>query len=107
MPDVVFLYVTHPDADAALALGRSLVGAELAACVNVLPGMMTVYRWQGTIEAGQEAVLIVKTRADLETASRAAIIAAHPYACPCVVTIPIAGGHPDYLAWLTASCRPA
>jgi periplasmic divalent cation tolerance protein len=107
MTGIVFLYVTHPDALAASELGRSLVESELAACVNVLAGMSTVYRWQGSIEEGQEAVMIVKTRADLETAARTAIICAHPYECPCVVTIPVAGGHAAYLDWVARSCRPA
>jgi len=106
MTGIVFLYVTHPDTAAASALGRSLVESELAACVNVFAGMSTVYRWQGVIEEGQEVVMIVKTRADLELAARAAILEAHPYACPCVVTIPIAGGHAAYLDWLARSCRP-
>jgi periplasmic divalent cation tolerance protein len=106
MTGVVFLYVTHPDAAGAETLGRSLVEAEVAACVNVFAGMRTVYRWQGRIEEGVEAVMIVKTRADLEPAARAAIIDAHPYECPCVVTLPIAGGHAAYLDWLAVNCRP-
>jgi periplasmic divalent cation tolerance protein len=105
VPDIVFLYVTHPETEAALALGRALVAAEIAACVNVLSGMRTVYRWEGAIEEGEEAVMIVKTRAALEPAAREAILAAHPYACPCVVTIPVTGGNEAYLAWLAASCR--
>jgi periplasmic divalent cation tolerance protein len=106
MSGIVFLYVTHPDAAAASALGRALVESEVAACVNVFAGMSTVYRWQGVIEEGREAVMIVKTRADLEHAARAAILEAHPYDCPCVVTIPVAGGHAAYLDWLASSCRP-
>ena len=106
MSDVAFLYVTHPDAGQALSLGRTLVADGLAACANVLPGMLCVYRWEDSIEEGAEAVMIVKTRADLAEAAQAAIVAAHPYACPCVVTLPIAGGYPPYLAWLAASCSP-
>jgi periplasmic divalent cation tolerance protein len=107
MSGIVFLYVTHPDEGAASALGRWLVEHDIAACVNVFARMSTVYRWEGRIEAGQEAVMIVKTRADLEPAARAAILEAHPYDCPCIVTIPIAGGHAPYLSWLASSCRPA
>ncbi len=65
MDDIVFVYVTHPDADAALALGRKLVEEGLAGCANVLSGMRTVYRWQGHVEEGSEPVMIVKARADL------------------------------------------
>ncbi len=106
MSDVVFLYVTHPDAEQALSLGRMLVADGLAACANVLPGMLCVYRWEDRIEEGAEAVMIVKTRADLAATAQAAIVAAHPYACPCVVMLPIAGGHAPYLAWLAASGKP-
>jgi periplasmic divalent cation tolerance protein len=107
MTEIVFLYVTHPDAAQAAALGRMLVESQLAACVNLFADMSTVYRWQGAIEEGRETVMIVKTRADLEPASRAAILAAHPYECPCVVTLPVTGGHEPYLAWVASSCRPA
>jgi periplasmic divalent cation tolerance protein len=103
--DVVFLYVTHPDAKQALSLGRMLVADGLAACANVLPGMLSVYRWEDRIEDAEEAVMIVKTRTDLAAAAQAAIVAVHPFACPCVVIIPIAGGHPAYLDWLMKSSR--
>lgn len=105
MSDIVFVYVTHPDADTALALGRKLVEEGLAACANVLPGMKTVYRWQERIEEGTEAVMIVKTRADLMTALQARIISEHPFDCPCVAALPVAGGSPDYLDWISRSCR--
>ncbi len=107
MPDVVFVYVTHPDADAALALGRRLVEEGLAACANVLSGMRTVYRWRGRIEEGTEAVMIVKTRADLMTVLQARIVSEHPYECPCIAALPIAGGSPDYLDWISRACREA
>jgi periplasmic divalent cation tolerance protein len=97
--------VTHPDADTALALGRKLVEEGLAACANVLPGMKTVYRWQERIEEGTEAVMIVKTRADLMTALQARIVSEHPYDCPCVAALAVAGGSPDYLDWISRSCR--
>jgi periplasmic divalent cation tolerance protein len=106
MNDIVFLYVTHPDATQALNLGRLLVEDGLAACANVQPGMLSIYRWQDRIEESAEAVMIVKTRADLEAAARAAIVAAHPYDCPCVVTLPVIGGYPPYLEWLASNCRP-
>ncbi len=107
MAEIVFVYVTHPETDGARALGRALVEVGLAACANVLPDMKTVYRWQGCIEEGGEAVLIVKTRADLVDALKARIRAEHPYDCPCVAVLPVVGGDPGYLAWIAASCRPA
>ncbi len=104
MPDIVFVYVTHPDADAALALGRRLVEEGLAACANVLSGMRTVYHWRGRIEDGNEAVMILKSRADLTVALQARIVSEHPYECPCVVILPVIGGLPDYLDWISHAC---
>jgi periplasmic divalent cation tolerance protein len=109
MTEIVFVYVTHPNADDAFALGRNLVEDGLAACANILPGMRTVYRWQGQIEEGSEAVMIIKTRADLLADLQLRIRAEHPYECPCVAALPVSGGNPDYLDWIARSCgeRPA
>jgi periplasmic divalent cation tolerance protein len=100
----VLLYVTCPDAAQAQTLGRQLVDAALAACVNILPGMHSIYRWQGAVESAAEAVLIVKTTALAKAAAEAFILRNHPYACPCVVEIPVAGGNPAYLAWIAEAC---
>jgi periplasmic divalent cation tolerance protein len=99
--DAVFLYVTCPDAGQAETLGRALVEASLAACVNILPGMRSIYRWQGAVESADEAVMIVKTAQ--APAAQAFILRHHPYDCPCVVVLPLAGGNPDYLTWIAAS----
>jgi len=100
MTEFVFIYVTHPDAAQAAILGRALVEQRLAACVNILPGMQTIYRWNDAIEDGHEAVMIVKTRFTLFEDVRSLILRQHPYECPCIVALPVADGHPDYLAWL-------
>ena len=105
MTGVVFIYVTHPDALAALALGRELVESGLAACANVLPGMTTVYRWQGRTETGSEAVMILKTRAGLVGDVEARIKVAHPYECPCIAALPVTDGSSDYVDWILQSCR--
>jgi periplasmic divalent cation tolerance protein len=102
MDAVVFVYTTWPDAEAAEAVGRELVADKLAACVNILPGMVSVYAWQGAIERAEEAVMIVKTRAALAEAVAAAVRAAHPYETPAIVTLPVAGGDPAYLGWIRA-----
>ncbi len=100
MPEIVFVYVTHPDAAAPAALGRALVEERLVACANILPGMRTVYRWQDRIEDGYEVVMIVKTTAALVPALQQRIRAEHPYECPCIAALPVTGGNPDYLAWI-------
>jgi len=100
MPDLALVYITTIDAVQALAIGRVLVAERLAACINVLPGMTSVYRWQGRIEEAQEAVLIAKTRADQVAALSARVRALHTYHLPCVVALTIADGDPEYLAWI-------
>ncbi len=102
--DIVFVYVTHPDIQSAEAIGHALVETGVAACVNLLPGMRAIYRWEGRIETGQEAVMIIKTRADLLDRVRQSIRAAHPYDCPCIAAFPVADGDPAYLDWIGQSC---
>jgi periplasmic divalent cation tolerance protein len=78
----------------------AVVEERLAACANVLDGMTSVYWWQGTLEQAREAVLILKTRAELIERLSARIKELHPYACPCVVALPIAAGNAAYLGWI-------
>lgn len=100
---VVFAYVTHPEWEGARLLGRRLVERGLAACVNILPGMHSICTWDCAIESGQETVMIVKTTDSLRAALQDAIRDAHPYTCPCIVFIEIAGGHQAYLEWIAGA----
>ena len=106
MTEVVFGYVTAADAETALAIGRTLVEERLAACANILPGMRSVYRWQGAVEEAAETVLIVKTRVDLAPAVQERVVALHGYDCPCVAFLPVASGHAPYLDWIRAVGDP-
>ncbi len=103
----VVVYATFPDEAAALAAGRALVEARLAGCINVLPGMTSVYVWQGKTEIAREAVLIAKTRAELAAGVVDAIKAGHRYETPAVLVIPVIGGNDDYLEWLRSGTTPA
>ncbi|MFV3076236.1 divalent-cation tolerance protein CutA [Niveispirillum fermenti] len=104
----VLTYVTAPDIETARRIGAALVEERLAACVNILPGMESLYRWQGRVEQASEVVLIAKCRAGGAGALTARVRALHPYELPCIVTLPITGGLPAYLAWLVAgSTAPA
>lgn len=94
------LYITAGSRDEAKKIGRALVEARLAACANVIDGMESVYWWQGELTEDREAVLIVKTRADLVAAVTARVKALHSYTVPCVVALPILDGNPDYLDWI-------
>lgn len=99
----VLIYATYPDPETAEAEGRALVEAGLAACVNILPGMVSVYRWEGAVERSEECVMIIKTRAVLADAAIAAAKGRHPYTTPAFVILPVEGGSADYLDWIVAS----
>lgn len=100
MSEYLSVYVTAPSFDVAHKIGRALVEERLAACVNIIPGMHSIYRWQRKIETATEAVLIAKSRASLFEEIEKRIIELHPYDCPCIVAWPIAAGHQSYLDWL-------
>ena len=97
-----FCYVTCPNREDALGIARALMTERLIACANILPGMMSVYRWEGTVHEAEEVVLILKTRATLTERVTERVRALHRYACPCVAVLPVMGGNPDYLAWIQA-----
>jgi periplasmic divalent cation tolerance protein len=96
----VFVYTTYPSLVEAERIGRALLERRLAACVNILPGMISHYWWQGTIERGEEVVMIVKTRASLAEGVRAAVKEMHSYMTPAILVLPIEGGEPGYIEWL-------
>ena len=97
---VVAVYLTFPDAATAEALATELVDARLAACVNVLPQALSVYRWAGSVVREAEVVAVAKTTAGRLAALVAQVEARHPYDVPCVVAYPAAGGSAAYLEWV-------
>lgn len=94
---------TCPDEAAARRIARGLVEEGLAACVNILPGVRSVYRWRGELESAAELLLVIKTRTTHYTRLEEAIRALHPYELPEVLSVPIDTGAASYLAWLDAS----
>jgi periplasmic divalent cation tolerance protein len=94
---------TVGSAEDAERIARTLVERRLAACVNVVPGLVSIYRWEGRVERDEERLLVVKTRAERVEALREALVALHPYELPELVVLPVAGGHAPYLAWLAES----
>jgi periplasmic divalent cation tolerance protein len=100
MERAVFVYTTYPSIVEAEQAGRALVERRLCACVNILQGMISYYWWQGAVERGEEATMIIKTRASLAEKVRAAIKEMHSYAMPAVLVIPIETVDPDYHAWI-------
>jgi periplasmic divalent cation tolerance protein len=107
MERAVFVYTTYPSVVEAERAGRAIVERRLAACVNILPGMISHYWWQGTIERGEETVMIIKTRVSLAGAVRAAVKETHSYATPAIVFLPVEGGDEDYLGWIMAETEGA
>jgi periplasmic divalent cation tolerance protein len=104
--EAVLAYITCASSDEAERIGRALVAERLAACVNILPGMRSLYWWQGVLTASEEAVLIAKTTAVGAPGLTARVLELHSYSCPCVVVVPLIGGHPRYLDWLIGEVRP-
>ncbi|WP_201831614.1 divalent-cation tolerance protein CutA [Microvirga zambiensis] len=96
----LLVYTTFPDLDTALSVGEELVRDRLIACINVLPGMQSVYAWKGGIERGQESVAILKTRAGLQDQVHRALKERHPYETPVVLFIEPTGGDAATLEWL-------
>src|SRR5215813_6950431 len=97
---VVFVYTTHPSIVEAERIGRELVQRRLCACVNILPGMVSLYWWQGAIERGEEAVMIIKTRAALAEQVGAAVRLMNSYPTPAILVLPIESVDPNYKEWL-------
>ncbi len=95
--------VTAPSEEVAGRLAHGLVEARLAACVNILPGLRSVYRWQGAVESAAEHLLLVKCAAERYDAVEAWVQAHHPYELPECVALPITAGSAPYLAWLLAA----
>ncbi|HEY8247420.1 MAG TPA: divalent-cation tolerance protein CutA [Hyphomicrobium sp.] len=96
----VLIYTTFPSPAAAEAVGRELVEGRLAACVNILPGMTSIYRWEGAIALDSEVVMIIKTRETLAGTVIEAVKARHTYTNPALIVLPILDGSADYLRWL-------
>jgi len=99
---VIVLTTLGADADAA-ALARTIVEERLAACVNVLPTMTSVYRWKGTVEQDREQQVIMKTTADRVDVLEARVRALHPYELPEFLVLPATGGSLAYLDWVRES----
>lgn len=100
MTDKILVLSACDSEESAAALARTLVEQRLAACVNILPGARSIYRWQGKIEDSPEWVLIIKSRRDLFGRLREAIAKTHSYEVPEVIALPVVDGSLAYLAWL-------
>ncbi len=100
------IYVTAGSMDEARRIGKTLVEERLVACVNLIPGMSSIYWWNGALQEDQEAILIAKTRSDLVPAIVERVKATHSYDCPCVLALPIDAGNPGFLEWIQKETVP-
>jgi periplasmic divalent cation tolerance protein len=106
MTDAILVLVTAPTVDKAAELARALVEEQLAACGNVVPGLRSIYRWEGKVHDESEVLLILKTRAPLFEALRRRVVELHPYQCPEVLRLGVEAGHEPYLQWIRDNVRP-
>jgi periplasmic divalent cation tolerance protein len=100
--EVLVVLVTCPP-DRAQAIADALVEERVAACVNVVPGLQSVYRWKGEVHHDTEAMLLVKTTRDRFEALKQAVLKHHPYELPEVIAVPVDRGHTPYLEWVIES----
>lgn len=103
MAGSVIVFVTCPTRQSAGKLAKLLVSERLAACVNILPRVQSVYRWKRNVERASELLLVIKTTSKRFPALRRAVCANHPYDVPEVIAMPITAGHAPYLRWVRDS----
>jgi periplasmic divalent cation tolerance protein len=103
--DVVIVYCTMPAGDVPTRIARTVVDEQLAACVNLLPGVASIYRWQGEVQQDDEVLAIIKTTASGFDALRSRLVELHPYDCPEVIATTVTAGHAPYLEWVAESVK--
>ncbi len=99
---IKLVYMTAGDPDEASLLAKALVQKRLAACVNIIDGMRSVYEWEGKIQEAREVVMIAKTHADCLPELEKAVKDMHSYDCPCIVGVDVSGGNNAFLDWVAA-----
>ena len=102
---VRFVYMTAGSKAEAQKIGKALVESRLAACVNILDNMQSIYRWEQEIQQDTEVVVIAKTTGNLISQLIEKVIALHSYDCPCIVSLPISDGYPPFLDWIQAEVK--
>ena len=95
-----WVYMTAGSFEEAKSIGQILVGQNLAACVNLLENMTSIYKWEEKLEESQEVIMIAKTRKTLMPKLIETVNSLHSYDCPCKLELPIQGGDPDFLSWI-------
>ncbi len=104
--DINFIYMTAGDTEEAKKIAGELVASRLAACVNILDNMNSVYMWQGKLQEDSEVVLIAKTTRAHVPQLVEKVKSLHSYDCPCIVSLPVLDGHQPFLEWIEAEVKP-
>ncbi len=101
--NIVFIYTTFADAEQAKALGKKLILEKLAACVNIFPGMISLYAWEGQMQTEPEAAMFIKTRSEKREDALGRIRELHPYETPALLVLPIEYADEAYAKWLISA----
>jgi len=101
----ILIYTTFPSLDEAKRVGDALVAARLAACVNMFPGMISIFEWKGAREEANEVAMIIKTRAGLADRVMAETKRLHPYEVPALLVLPTVGGSAEYCGWIAGQTQ--
>jgi periplasmic divalent cation tolerance protein len=104
MSEVLIAFCTFPNAEVAEKVANAMVEQYLTACANILPGIRSVYRWQGKVESADEVLAVFKLAASRYAEFESQIRAAHPYEVPEIIAFPVSNGLPAYLEWVKESC---
>lgn len=97
---VIFIYITTSSEDEARTIARAIVTENLAACANIIPGMHSIYRWEGKTEEAVESLLILKAGTDMFDAIERRVKELHSYDTPCIIALPVSAGSQQYLDWI-------
>ena len=100
-----FIYMTAGGKDEATQIGSELVSSKLAACVNILDNMNSIYVWDGKVQDDREVVMIAKTTEKCVPELIEKVKSMHSYECPCIVSIPVSGGNPAFLDWIAGEVK--
>ncbi len=98
--DTLVVFCTCPDQTTAEKIADALVDGGLCACANLMPGLTSIYRWQGKRESASEVLMLIKTRANRYAAVEQAILSLHPYELPEIIALPVSAGLPGFLNWV-------
>ncbi len=103
IPDPLVVLSTLPDPELAATIARTLVEEQLAACVNIVPGVRSIYRYEGVLQDEAETLVIIKTTREGYAGLAQRLVELHPYDVPEVLAVPLLGGHLDYIEWIAAN----